>query len=84
MVSTLPTPKSLVMDTWVAATWEEFLAASADSEVEQLRCYYDTGWMRIESMGVGSGHSQDKPVRHRGPLCRKAAMARVCGGLWCY
>jgi Uma2 family endonuclease len=59
MVSTLPTPKSLVMDTWVAATWEEFLVASANSEVEQLRCYYDAGWMRIESMGVGAGHSQD-------------------------
>jgi Uma2 family endonuclease len=62
MVSTLPTPKSLVMDTWVVATWEEFLAASADSEVEQLRCYYDAGWMRIELMGVGSGHSQDNTL----------------------
>jgi Uma2 family endonuclease len=62
MVSTLPTPKSLVMDTWVAATWEEFLVASEHSEVEQLRCYYDVGWMRIEAMGVGSGHSQDNTL----------------------
>jgi Uma2 family endonuclease len=62
MVSTLPTPKSLVTDAWVVATWEEFLAASEDSEVKPLSCYYDAGWMRIETMGVDSGHSQDNTL----------------------
>jgi hypothetical protein len=28
MVSTLPIPKTPVMDTWVEATWDEFLVAS--------------------------------------------------------
>jgi Uma2 family endonuclease len=62
MVNTLPTPSSSVTDTWVEATWAEFIAASENSEIEQTRCYYDTGWMRIETMVVGSGHSQDNAL----------------------
>ncbi len=59
MVSTLPIPKTLTTDEWVEATWEEFLAASADSEEIKARCYYDMGWMRIETMTIESGHGQD-------------------------
>jgi Uma2 family endonuclease len=59
MVSTLPNPEDMVTDAWVKATWAEFLAASAHSEVEQKTCYYDAGWMRIETIGGGSGHGQD-------------------------
>jgi Uma2 family endonuclease len=62
MVSTLPIPKKLVTDAWVEATWDEFLVASQHSEIDKLRCYYDRGWMRIETMGVGSGHSQDNTL----------------------
>lgn len=50
---------NLAIDTWVPATWDEFLAASEHSERDKTRCYYNLGWMRIETMGVGSGHSQD-------------------------
>jgi Uma2 family endonuclease len=62
MINTLPTPVKQMFDTWVPATWEEFLAASGDAEIEKTRCYYDSGWMRIETMGVGSGHSQDNTL----------------------
>jgi Uma2 family endonuclease len=62
MVSTLPIPKTPVMDTWVEATWDEFVSISKNSEIDKLRCYYDRGWMRIETMGVGSGHSQDNTL----------------------
>lgn len=62
MVSTLPNPKNIVTDVWVQATWAEFLADSADSEAAKTTCYYDAGWMRIETMGVGSGHGQDNSI----------------------
>ncbi|MGB8698221.1 MAG: Uma2 family endonuclease [Thermosynechococcaceae cyanobacterium] len=62
MVGTLPTTPNWVTDTWVTATWSEFLTASEQSEREQTRCYFDSGWMRIEAMGVGSGHSQDNTL----------------------
>lgn len=55
----LPPPTT---DTWVRATWDEFLAASEHAEIEKTRCYYDNGWMRIETMGVGAGHSQDNTL----------------------
>ena len=63
MVTLLTDDRSkLVTDTWVKATWEEFLAASKDSELEKTRCYYDSGSMRIETMSVGSGHGQDNSL----------------------
>ena len=59
MVNTLPAPQNLIADTWVSATWEEFLALSERPELELARCYYDGGWMRIETMPIGSAHGQD-------------------------
>ncbi len=70
MVSTLPIPTMPMADAaiessprptdqWVRASWEEFLAASENSEETKDRCYYDSGWMRIETMPIGSGHAQD-------------------------
>ncbi len=62
MVSTLLNPKNIVTDAWVQATWAEFLVASAEAEAAKTTCYYDAGWMRIETMGVGSGHGQDNSI----------------------
>ncbi len=53
---------TLVTDTWVKATWEEFLVASEHSELDKTRCYYDSGLMRIETMVVGLGHGQDNTL----------------------
>lgn len=62
MIDTLPVPQNLLTDTWVAATWEEFLALSERPELEKARCYYDAGWMRIEAMPIGSAHGQDNSI----------------------
>lgn len=70
MVNTLPSPQNLTTDTWVRATWEEFLAvcdhldlpSDAHPALEKARCYYDAGWMRIETMGIGSAHGQDNSL----------------------
>ncbi|NJP11227.1 MAG: Uma2 family endonuclease [Leptolyngbyaceae cyanobacterium RU_5_1] len=62
MVNTLPAPQNLVADTWVPATWKEFLAIADRPELEKARCYYDAGWMRIETMPIGSAHGQDNSI----------------------
>lgn len=62
MVNILPSPQNLVTDTWVSATWEAFLALVDLPEFEQARCYYDAGWMRIETMPIGSAHGQDNSI----------------------
>jgi Uma2 family endonuclease len=62
MVNTLPTQQKLLADTWVCATWEEFLLISERSELEQTSCYYDTRWMRIETMPIGFAHGRDNSL----------------------
>jgi Uma2 family endonuclease len=62
MVNTLPTQQNLLTDTWVSTTWEEFLAISERSELEQTRCYYDANWMRIETMPIGFAHGRDNSL----------------------
>ncbi|MGF1537407.1 MAG: Uma2 family endonuclease [Elainellaceae cyanobacterium] len=62
MINVSPVPSSLVTDSWVAATWEMFLAIASQPQFEQARCYYDAGWMRIETMPIGSGHGQDNSI----------------------
>jgi Uma2 family endonuclease len=51
-----------VTDTWVPATWEEFLAIVDRPELEKARCYYDDGWMRIETMPIGFAHGRDNSL----------------------
>jgi Uma2 family endonuclease len=66
MLNIVSSPQNLVTETWVQATWEEFTAVCDQlndrSELEKAQCYYDTGWMRIETMGTGSGHGQDNTL----------------------
>lgn len=70
MVNTLPAPQNLVTDDWVQSTWDKFLELCDPSRVsqgdrldlEKAKFYYDDGWMRIESMPTGSGHSQDNTL----------------------
>ncbi|MGB8699229.1 MAG: Uma2 family endonuclease [Thermosynechococcaceae cyanobacterium] len=62
MVNTLSTQKKLLTDTWVSATWEEFLVISERSELEQTKCYFDTQWMRIETMLIGFAHGRNNSL----------------------
>ncbi|MEM9117185.1 MAG: Uma2 family endonuclease [Cyanobacteria bacterium P01_F01_bin.56] len=49
-------------DTWVTATWPQFLA-TADSETYQTgQAYYDHGYMRIEMAPLGSAPGQDNSL----------------------
>jgi Uma2 family endonuclease len=62
MVNIVPAPQNLVTDTWVSATWETFLAVVDRPEFEQAQCYYDAGWMRIETLPIGFAHGRDNAL----------------------
>jgi hypothetical protein len=59
MVNTLPALQNLMTDTWIAASWEEFLVISEHPTMEKARCYYDSGLMRVETMPIGFAHGRD-------------------------
>ncbi|MBA3924550.1 MAG: Uma2 family endonuclease [Nostocaceae cyanobacterium] len=57
--------QNLTTDTWVPATWEEFVAMCNQleafierPELEKAQCYYDYGWMRIETISTGAGQKR--------------------------
>ncbi|WP_017325839.1 Uma2 family endonuclease [Synechococcus sp. PCC 7336] len=56
----LQTP--LLTDTWVTATWEEYLQAIGAPESDKGKSYYDDGRMRLEMAPVGSDHSCDHTI----------------------
>ncbi len=50
-------------DTWISATWDEYLRALADPLHEKSKGYYSNGRMRLEmQQAVGFDHSQDHGV----------------------
>lgn len=49
-------------DTWVKATWEEFLALTENPQYAEGKFYYDQGYVRIEMAPLGSAHSQDNSI----------------------
>lgn len=58
----MATTQSLTTDTWVRASWEEFLSLVQRCEYEKGRSYYDDGCMRIEMAAVGPIHGRDNSV----------------------
>ncbi|MBW4649222.1 MAG: Uma2 family endonuclease [Kastovskya adunca ATA6-11-RM4] len=49
----------LPTDTWVNATWNEYLLAINDPSSEKARGYYYDGRMRLEMSALGNPHSRD-------------------------
>ncbi|MFB2939334.1 Uma2 family endonuclease [Aerosakkonemataceae cyanobacterium BLCC-F154] len=49
-------------DTWVKATWEEFLELADNPEYEKARFYYHQGYMRIEMAALGSRHGRQNSL----------------------
>ncbi|MBW4660513.1 MAG: Uma2 family endonuclease [Drouetiella hepatica Uher 2000/2452] len=50
---------ALPTDTWVKATWEEYLWQVEQPNYENAKGYYLDGWMRTEMLPVGFDHSRD-------------------------
>jgi Uma2 family endonuclease len=49
----------ILSDTWVTATWEEYIQIVEKPIYEKAKCYYYNGQLRIENSPVGSDHSLD-------------------------
>ena len=52
----------LPTDTWVTATWEEYIQTIEDPTYAKAKGYYYNGQMRIETMGVGPDHASDNTI----------------------
>lgn len=52
----------LQTDTWVVASWDEFIPTSENPAYQKAKCYYHNGKMRIETMGVGPNHAKDHGI----------------------
>jgi Uma2 family endonuclease len=52
----------LPTDTWVTATWDEYIQAIEDPAYAKAKGYYYNGQMRIEAMGVGPDHASDNGI----------------------
>jgi Uma2 family endonuclease len=61
-----PSPPSLStqipMDTWISASWEEFVRLSDDPTHAKSKGYYHQGAMRFEAMSTGSDHSDTHAI----------------------
>ncbi|PSB24741.1 Uma2 family endonuclease [Stenomitos frigidus] len=54
----------LLTDTWVTATWNEYLRLIEDPAYAKAKGYYFNGQMRVETMGVGPDHASDNGIIH--------------------
>jgi Uma2 family endonuclease len=52
----------LPTDTWVTATWDEYIQTIENPEYEKAKGYYFNGQMRIEMSPVGNPHSRDHSI----------------------
>jgi Uma2 family endonuclease len=62
MVNPSPTLQTIPTETWVKATWEEFITFADDPTLVSGKFYYDQGEMRIEMAALGPAHSRDNSI----------------------
>ncbi len=55
----MTTTTKLTTDTWVSATWEEYLQNIENPVYQKAKGYYYKGEYRIEMTPIGNDHSQD-------------------------
>ena len=53
---------TVLTDTWVTITWDEFMRVSEDPTYAEAKLYYYNGRMRIEMPPVGNDHSSDHSI----------------------
>jgi Uma2 family endonuclease len=54
-----PAPTLLKNDTWITASWDEFLQAAAHPDYGKSKFYYYQNQLRIEMSPIGNDHSRD-------------------------
>ena len=58
------TSKQLTADTWVSATWDEYLENIEHPDCEKAKGYYHNGKYRIEMTPIGNDHAKDHSNVH--------------------
>lgn len=56
---------SIILDHWQRGTWEEFIAIAGENEADSrddLRSYYQDGWMRFEMTPLGPEHARNNAI----------------------
>jgi len=56
------TNTQLPTDTWITASWDDYLNVLADPAYEKAKSYYYSGQMRIEMSPIGNDHSRDHAI----------------------
>lgn len=62
MVSITSASQSIQSDEWVMASWVEYLELLESSVAEGSRCYFDSGWMRLEMSPLGALHGRENSI----------------------
>ena len=56
------TQTKILIDTWITATWDEYLQAAEDPIYEKAKFYYYNGQLRIEMTPLGNDHASDHNI----------------------
>lgn len=52
----------IITDTWVEASWQDFIQATENPDYEKGKFYYYQGKLRIEMSPLGNDHSRDHSI----------------------
>ena len=58
----MDTQTQLPTDTWVVATWNEYIQAIENPAYEKAKGYYHNGQLRIEMTPIGPDHSRNSTI----------------------
>ncbi|HZG40428.1 MAG TPA: hypothetical protein VEZ50_17260, partial [Nodosilinea sp.] len=62
MVSTTPTSQPIATDQWVSIQWAEYLQILKEPALEEARCYFDSGYMRLEMAPLEALHGRENSI----------------------
>ncbi len=54
--------EKIISDTWIDATWEEFIQAGENPDYQKGKFYYYQGKLRIEMSPLGNDHASDHSI----------------------
>ncbi|NEO33253.1 MAG: Uma2 family endonuclease [Symploca sp. SIO3C6] len=61
-MNTLPTRIKIISDTWITATWDEYIQATENPDYDKAKFYYNNGKLRIEMSPLGNDHASDHSI----------------------
>ena len=56
------TQTQIPTDTWITATWQEYIQTIQDQTYQKAKSYYNNGKLRIEMSPLGNKHGRDHAV----------------------